>query len=211
MISKLAKPPWFNINKSQLIINSNDQSFYRIPFIKNDNNIKTSIFKSDNQQFIKYEPNKTFDYYSAAYKLINNYQNDFIKLKDHKMKEIKIKELDTKLNKASSNLNTVIRITKKYQLKLNNKQKNTIQKWIIECRNLYNKCVDKHNTNNKYFNNGYKAIKSSLFNEIYGKTKKPTPYDVLTDEVRAFCSNLKGSYTNKNNGNITHFTMKRSI
>jgi len=208
MIPKLAKPKWFNIKKSQLIINSDDQSFYKIPFIKNDNNIKTAIYKTDNKPLIKYKPNESFNYYSAAYKLIDNYHQDLLKLKNHKMKESKIKELITKLNKAACNLNTVIRVTKKYRLQLDNKQKNIIQNWIIECRNLYNKCVDKHNTNNKYFNKGYKAIKSSLFNEIYGETKKPVPYDVLTDEVRAFCSNLNGSYTNKKNGNITHFTMK---
>ena len=61
MIPKLAKPKWFNIKKSQLIINSDDQSFYKIPFIKNDNNIKTAIYKTDNKPLIKYKPNESFN------------------------------------------------------------------------------------------------------------------------------------------------------
>ncbi len=60
---------------------------------------------------------------------------------------------------------------------------------------LYNKCVDKINTN-KYFNNGFKAIKSEFFNEIYRNNKKPAPYDVLSHVVIDFCANLKSAFTN---------------
>jgi len=77
-------------------------------------------------------------------------------------------------------MNTVTRV-EKYQLKLTDKQKTIIQSWISACKQLYNKCIDKFNTDNKYFNKGYKTIKSTLFNEIYGKNKKPAPYDTLTD------------------------------
>ena len=63
----------------------------------------------------------------------------------------------------------------------------------------------------KYFNNGYKSVKAQLFNEIYGTKPKHCPYDVLTDEVRVFCSNLKSCFSNLANSNIKHFEMKKKL
>ncbi len=43
---------------------------------------------------------------------------------------------------------------------------------------------------------------------MYGNNEKKALYDVLSDEVRIFFSNLKSCKTNLKNGNIKHFELK---
>ena len=160
------KPKWFNIDKNKLLNDPTDSSYNKTSFIKKDVNIKTSIYKTNIEPKIKYEANKSFNLYDESLKLINGYHNNISKLKNNNnISETKIKSLTTKLLKESNGLNSVIRV-KKYYLNLNNEQKTIIQSWINECKKVYNKCVDKHNTNNKYFNKGFQYIKASLFDEI---------------------------------------------
>ncbi len=66
-----------------------------------------------------------------------------------------------------------------------------------------------------YCNNDKKFIESSsvydkvkIFNKIYGNNDKKAPYDMLTDEVRIFFSNLKSCKSNLKNGKIKHFELK---
>ena len=204
------KPEWFNIDKSKLLNDPTNSSYYRTSFVKKDVNIKTSIFKTTIEPKIKYEANKPFNMHDESIALINDYQKNWEQLIQKKSADKKFKELKTKLLKSANNLNTVVRV-KKYKLNLSDEQKLIVHSWINECKNVYNKCVDKNSVDKKYFNKGYKAVKSNLFGEIYGKTKKPCPYDVLTDEVRVFCSNLKSCFTNLKNKNIKHFTMKKKL
>ena len=68
--------------------------------------------------------------------------------------------------------------------------------------------MDVYNSDNTFFNNGHEKAKLKIFDMLYGKSKKPCPYDMLTDEVRIFCSNLKSCKSNKENGNIKKFDMK---
>jgi len=93
--------------------------------------------------------------------------------------------------------------TKKYKLDINSDQKLIILEWMLHCRNVYNKCVEKKaNTFN------YMKLKLDIFNELYGKEKKDCPYDILTDEVKSYCSNLKSAVSNKKAGNIKFFELK---
>jgi len=91
MISQINKPEWYNTKKNQLIIDSNDTSFYNVSFSKHDNNIKTSIFKSDTLPLIKYEPNKEYNYEESALKLINKFHSNFIKIKKNKERNTLLK------------------------------------------------------------------------------------------------------------------------
>lgn len=200
-------PKWYSTIKNNLIIKPSNQTFYKIPFIKKDINIKSSVYKTDEKPLITFKNNDPFNYYNESLKLLDDYQK---KLSIYKNKPEKIKTLQTKLLKNSNRLNTVTRIIS-HQLKLNNHQKTIIQSWIMECKKIYNICIDKHRENNKYFNKGYKSIKATLFGEIYGKNTKSAPYDILTDEVRIFCSNLKSCFTNIKNGNIKNFIMKKKL
>lgn len=126
-----------------------------------------------------------------------------------KQKETKIKTLDTKLNRNINNINKVTKSLKVY-ITPNDKQIKILNDWFKECEKVYNYCVDCYNNNfiNKKEFNQYKILKIKIFNQIYSNNEKGCPYDILTDEVRIFCSNLKSCMTNFKNGNISHYQMK---
>ena len=87
-------------------------------------------------------------------------------------------------------------------------QKNIIQKWMLECNKVYNFCVEKYNSDKKYFVKENRCEKIKVFNDMYQKKDKKCPYDMLTDEVRIFFSNLKSCKTNLKNENIKKFKLK---
>ena len=88
-------------------------------------------------------------------------------------------------------------------------QKNIIQKWMLECNKVYNFCVEKYNSDKKYFVKENRCEKIKVFNDMYQKKDKKCPYDMLTDEVRIFFSNLKSCKTNLKNKNIKKFKLKQ--
>jgi len=100
-------------------------------------------------------------------------------------------------------------ITKTVQVHIqpSNKQNAVLKIWMNETIKVYNKCVDFYNEDNTFFNKGYKKAKIEVFKSIYYGDSKLAPYDILTDEVRKFCSNLKSCRENKKVGHIRHFTM----
>ena len=103
------------------------------------------------------------------------------------------------------------KITHRFRVYFNKKQRHKINRYFYECKKVYDCCVRLYKKRPHLFNrinkNKYKFIKTIIFDELYGKTNvrvngkkkniKPAPFDMLTDEVRAFCSNLKSCCTNK--------------
>ena len=77
-----------------------------------------------------------------------------------------------------------------------------------ECTNVYNFCVKLYNDDPFSFNLDYTKSKIVIFNKMYGDKSKPAPYDILTEEVHNFCSNVKSALKNKKNGHIKKFKMK---
>ena len=60
----------------------------------------------------------------------------------------------------------------------------------------------KNVSNKKYkYNTSFKQTSTDV------SESKPVPYDMITDELRIFCSNLKSCRTNFINKNTTHYTM----
>jgi putative transposase len=111
------------------------------------------------------------------------------------------------IKKEKENLDdTQIIRTYRVRLNINNNQKQIILGWMKSCRTVYDLCVNKFNNGN--INLNYKKLKLEIFKEIYGNSKKDCPYDVLTDEVRLFCSNIKSATKNLKNNNIKHYTIK---
>jgi len=53
-----------------------------------------------------------------------------------------------------------------------------------------------------------RSDKVKIFNDLYNNNEKNAPYDILSDEVRIFFSNLKSCKTNLKNRNIKHFELK---
>jgi len=112
----------------------------------------------------------------------------------------------TKITKEINNYNKVIK-SRCYQIFPTKIQKNKIFKWLYECEKLYNFCVTLHNFDSNIIDLDYKKSKLVIFNAAYGNDKKPAPYDILTDEVRSFCSNIKSCLTNLKNKNIKFFKL----
>lgn len=208
----MKKPPWFDYSLSNKLYLPNKSCIRNTHLIKNDRNIKYAIYKSNSLSQLKIEKNKPFDYRPVFDNICNGYIKSINKLdnKDTKKYETKMKTLNTKFEKNLNSINKVTRV-KQIRLNLNKKQKDILKIWINNCKSIYNYCIDKYKIDNKYFNNGYQKIKIDIFNELYGNNIKPVPYDILTDEVRIFCSNLKSCYTNLKNNNIDHFTMNKKI
>jgi putative transposase len=145
-------------------------------------------------------------------KIITNYDKQLKKINDSdkfddKKKQIKIKTLSTKKDKSIKNIE---RITKTLKINIypNDKQIIILNKWFKECSKVYDFCVKKYNNDKSYFNNMDRSDKVKIFNDLYGNNDKIAPYDILSDEVRIFFSNLKSCQTNLKNNNITHFELK---
>ena len=118
----------------------------------------------------------------------------------------KIKTAETKKNNKINRLGKVLKM-KKTMVYFNVDQKKIVLSWINECLKTYNKCVDLFNADSKKFDLNYSKSKLTVFKQLFGNDNKPAPYDTLTDEVRAFCSNVKGNLTAIKNKTKTHFTM----
>ncbi len=144
-------------------------------------------------------------------KINKNYEKKIEKINNSehnkKTKEQKIKTIITKKNKSIENID---KITKSLKIKIQptKEQKNILKRWFKECIKVYDFCINKYNNDKSYFVNMNKTDKIKIFNELYGEEEKPAPYDILTDEVRIFFSNLKSCQTNLKNGNIKQFELK---
>ena len=99
--------------------------------------------------------------------------------------------------------------TLKEKLFFNRKQHRILKYWLKECKKVYNKCVEKYNEDPENFNLSYKKTKIEIFKELYENTKKPVPYDVLTDEIKRFCEAVKSNLTAIENNNRKKFLMKK--
>lgn len=203
-------PDWFNkdlavslnvpIKKTysdwDKVINFGDTSF-ETKFCKlHKYNNKTNLFEFDD---VNVSGNK-FDLISL--KKVNN---KLLKINDKKSP--KYKSLKTKEKNLTIIANGITK-TKKYEIYPKNAQIEKLINWFFEAEKCYNKCVDLYNENNKLFEKSYKIIKLDIFQTLYGNDNKNCPYDILTDEVRKFCSNLKSCKTNLQNKNISNFNIK---
>lgn len=124
---------------------------------------------------------------------------------DEKKLKTQIKSLTTKYKKKESNIKMVTKC-KQYRFFPTNNQKKILHKWFENCKKVYDFCVNKYKTDPSLFCKKYTEIKIGIFTEMFGDSDKGTPYDILTDEVRIFCSNLKSCKTNLENGHIAEFS-----
>lgn len=211
---------WFNKNYSKNIIFPNIKEDYVNNYFKEHGlNNNSKYYKSKNTSNItNYISNiKT----ENVWNVLENNKKFEIKIKkitnnnklNDKEKNTKIKTANTKYEKQKINYNTV---TKNESILCypNYEQKKILFQWFAECDNVYNTCVDEYNDyikgnidDNPYYYETYQQRKIHIFKKLYGNNKKQAPYDVLTDEVRIFYSNLKSCETNLRNHNIKHFRM----
>jgi len=167
------------------------------------NNINDKIIIKNNKVITNKEKLDKFkiQFQNTLERINNKYANNVIK------RNISIKCATTKYNKKVNNINNITK-SFSYKLELSKKQQNIINCWMNECKRVYDYCVKLFNEDYKSFNLDYTKQKLIIFDELYGNKKKPVPYDVITDEVRIFCSNVKSCLTNLQNKNITKFKLK---
>jgi len=128
--------------------------------------------------------------------------------KDENVKPSRLKTLKTKLAKEINRSGTVT-VSREISIYPTIEQKKILRGWFDECTRLYNECVKIHRQNEAFFTKSYTRLKTSIFKQVYGDNEKPCPYDILTDEIRCFCSNLKSCKTNLKNKNIKHFSINK--
>ena len=184
----------FGLNKHNDIYNSN--------YLFNDLTVNDLFFNDLKTINIDEEEKIIIKNFDKQLKKIND-SNKF----DDKKKLIKIKTLTTKKNKSIKNID---RTTKSLKIFIypNEEQINILNDWFKECIKVYNFCINKYNNNKKYFDKMDRSDKIKIFNDLYGNNNKSAPYDILSDEVRIFFSNLKSSQTNLKNKNIKTFELK---
>lgn len=111
------------------------------------------------------------------------------------------------------NINNSYIKSDKILLRFTSSQRDKIFKWLKECDKVYNYCVNDFNRNShSWFKRtycNYKVYKVDVFKAIYRENKKKAPYDVLTDEVRVFCSNIKSCETKLKDKIIKSYTISR--
>lgn len=124
-------------------------------------------------------------------------------------KEQQRKELFTKTNKLKNNIDKVIK-SYKVQLSFTKEQQYKLHNWFKHCDDLYNMCVLFFNelSNEFEYSLDYKKEKIDMFKIAYGNDNKPVPYDILTDIVREYCSNIKSNFTKLREGLIDKFELK---
>jgi len=197
---------WFNKEKKKL---SSKIQYFDVIKENQDIEFFNDIihYKSNYQKLpdkVKFTKLKLTNY-NKKLKDLEKKKSEMIENKTIKLKSTKEAYL-TKINKEINNYNKVIK-SRCYQIFPTKIQKNKIFKWLYECEKLYNFCVTLHNFDSNIVDLDYKKSKLVIFNAAYGNDKKPAPYDILTDEVRSFCSNIKSCLTNLKNKNIKFFKL----
>lgn len=103
--------------------------------------------------------------------------------------------------------------SEKILLRFTSIQRIKLFKWFRSCDKVYNFCVKDFNQNKKIWlketHNNYKSYKLYVFGDLYKTNLKGAPYDVLTDEVRAFCSNIKSCETKLHNKMISSYIISK--
>lgn len=204
---------WFNKQLSSKLniplpttyISSNEKINFNIkrclPYIEEPKLYRTFIYKKKTKllNVPKFVPVVK----SSDKKVLSKLTTNLLKI-DSKNKT-QIQALETR-KKNLDHISKNITKSKQNQIYPSKIQSKTIQKWICKHIECYDKCVDLYNQDKTYFNEGYKSAKLKVFKELYDGDKD-CPYDILTDTVRIFCSNLKSCNSNLKNGHIRKFEM----
>ena len=177
----------------------------------------TSVINSEKVLLKNDFSNFTFIDKKVVKNNVELYMNQINKIKentliDNKKKLIKLKTLETKHKKQIKFQNSVTKSIK-ISIDFNSTQRKKIFKWFKVCDKVYNYCVkDFNNFKNKNDwikdNINYLTYKLDVFKSVFNDKNKNCPYDVLTDEVRVFCSNIKSCESNLKNHNIYKYKVR---
>lgn len=207
-------PDWFDQSYSYYLNLIENNNYFKVDNninfgkkIHNDNFCETYLFNDSST-------NTNFDF-------VNNEITNDSQMNKKIMDKIKeLSESSTNTTKEKSLLTKYTRLleksskitkSRKILLDLTMSQKNIISNWFNECTIIYNTCVSEYKKNNSYFDSGFMKTKLQIFEIVkkrYNRKQLKCPYDMATDEVKKFCSNLKSCKSNLKNGHISDFNMK---
>ena len=214
------KPPWYvsedvhTLNK--IVWNVNPDEKYQEGKFNYDFNCEVSNFESINSN--KKSKLKVTDFKSPK----KDVKKETLRLQELLKKQIlninksgkknkttHIKTAQTKSNKKISNINTIIR-SYGTKININEDQKQILLNIMKTCKDVYNYAVDMYNNPNDSFNLDFRIQKQKVFWN-YFRGRKVTNYDILTDEIKDLCANIKSCLTQIKNGNIKHFSVSHKM
>lgn len=167
--------------------------FYADLFLRN------SIGQLDLNNYAKEELILNNKYVAQEKKL----RKDYDKNHDVKIK----KKIDNIPKNRQKRMKTLCKYARSYKTKLyfSGSQTTILHKWLKGAKLMYNYCVKVFRDKPYVFYGFFKAkgIVMNQFKALYPQCE--TPYDILSYEIKDFCSNVKSSFTNIKRGNITHF------
>jgi len=156
---------------------------------------------------IKFKSIGTLNFDLTKKKIINRFTKCKNKLlKSDLKRKTKIKTLNTKMKRALKSINKCTRC-EKVSIHFTKKQQKILKVWFNECNDIYNFGIDKYNNDSNNFKLDHTKIKVKLFNDFFNGKSKKCPYDILTDEVKTLCANIKSCLTNFKRGYIKFFNM----
>jgi transposase len=209
-INKFETPDWFDINFSNSIHfpNINDNKYIISSIINSEKFLLNNDF--NNFSFVNnikiFDINKHNESYQNKINSINTNPKFDIKKKNTKLKKLKTKH--NKFIKFQHSVSKTINI----EVKFNNTQRKIIFNWFKVCNKVYNFCVNDYNKNKIFWlsnNLNFMSYKIDVFDSLFRDEKKGCPFDILTDEIRVFCSNIKSCETNLANKNIYKYTVRK--
>lgn len=217
-ISDTSMCKWFNSNvkklNNKLWLPTNNMINYSAPYeYHKTSNINFECKTNEKKVYTANLKFTALDVSKLETKVKNlNKKIKEIKLSDKndEIKKNKINKLYGEYMKYLDHYDEVIK-TDKIVLNIDPIQINIINGWANECTRVYNYCVKMYNSQPYNFDDNYQTLKLKIFKSLYGENDKGCPYDMLTDEVRCFCSNLKSCKSNMANGHINHYYMKYKI
>ena len=161
---------------------------------------------SENIKFVDFLDNS---FMSAKIKELILFKNKEKKIFEavKKRKFYSINKINANYQKAIQNINKYVRAYK-VELKLNSKQINMLKIWLNVATIVYDKCVYYYNEKKGNLTLDYKKLKLEIFKLIPKQILNLCPYNILTYEVKEFCSNIKSCRTQMKQKYISHYLIK---
>jgi len=212
-------PPWWSLysilysDKLWLPLKNNNTKQYipKTQFNSHSKHINYECFTENGLNkptfpFIKYLGNSVFDNMEKQITLSKKINAKIINL-------VKKKKFGQAIGagklyrKQLLHINEYIR-SYKVKLVLSNKQKSTIEKWAKIATIVYNSCVDKYNKAKGKLTLDFTKLKKEVISSIPLLLRQNCPYNIMSYEVKVFCSNVKSCLIQMKQHNITHYELK---
>jgi transposase len=209
-------PDWFDTKLSKNLYKPVNISF-NTSFINKHTQFQTYSYNKPKFKYkLKELDNNNCKKPKDFSKSITKLQNLIKETTDEKLLKKYNTSLKCSLTKQNKQTQNVGKFLKSFTIKLhlNKDIQDKLKLWFQDSINIYNICVDYFNNEkcDKNLFHDYTKLKKVIIEDYTNiNTASNIPYDVMTDIVREFCSNLKSNFTKLKEKQITHFELKPKI